>query len=201
MFITSSSFLFKFTSIALIFSASMVILSNHIVFSLLFLVLCFIFSSCILFFLECEFLALIFIVIYVGAIAVLFLFAVMMLNSKKVNLFKNSIKYLPPGLFIGLSFLFPVVYQLSVYFKRDFKILYSVNNLNINWYNLIDSVADIEIYGQVLYTYYVLQLLVSGLILLVVLIGVVYFTNIYNNKQTVNQSTFKQLSIGSKFFY
>lgn len=199
MFINSSSIIFGLISVALVISASMVIISNHAVFSLLFLVLCFIFSSFLLFLLECEFLALVFVIIYVGAIAVLFLFAVMMLNSKKTNLARSSMKYLPTGLFIGLSFLIPVVYQLSNHFKNID--LNFVNNFNVNWYDLIDSVTDIEVYGQVLYSYFVLQLLVAGLILLVVIIGVVYFTNTYNSKQIVDQSTFKQLSVNSKFFY
>jgi NADH-quinone oxidoreductase subunit J len=68
--------------IFLVISAFMVVLAQHPVFSLLFLVLSFLFSSFILFILECEFLALMFIIVYVGAIAVLFLFAVMMLESK-----------------------------------------------------------------------------------------------------------------------
>ncbi len=70
-----------------------------------------------------------------------------------------------------------------------------------NWYDLIDSTLDIDVYGQVLYSYFVLQFLVVGLILLVVLIGVVYLTNPYSSNKTVDQSTFKQLSVSSKFFY
>jgi NADH-quinone oxidoreductase subunit J len=62
-------------------------------FLLLFLVSSFIFASFILFLLECEFLALLFIVVYVGAIAILFLFAIMMLESKFKNLSKNLFKY------------------------------------------------------------------------------------------------------------
>ena len=201
MFISSSSVIFRFVSVVLVISASMVVISNHAVFSLLFLVLCFIFSSFLLFLLECEFLALVFIVIYVGAIAVLFLFSVMMLNSKKVNLSRSSIKYLPAGLLIGLSFLTPLLYQVPADFKNENKNLDLVNNLNINWYDLIDSATDIEVYGQVLYSYFVVQFLVAGLILLVVIIGVVYLTNTYNSKQNVDQSTFKQLSVSSKFFY
>lgn len=201
MFSISSAIIFRFISIVLVISASMVIISNHAVFSLLFLVLCFIFSSFLLFLLECEFLALIFIVIYVGAIAVLFLFAVMMLNAKKDTLTRSSIRYLPAGLLIGMSFLIPTIYQVSSHFKIDTKDSDFVNDLNINWYDLVDSVTDIEVYGQVLYSYFVLQVLVAGLILLVVIIGVVYFTNTYNSKKSVDQSTFKQLSVGSKFFY
>ena len=75
----------------------MVIVAQHPIFSLLFLVGSFIFSALLLFILECEFLALLFIVIYVGAIAVLFLFAVMMLDAKLQNLSRNVLRYVPVG--------------------------------------------------------------------------------------------------------
>jgi NADH:ubiquinone oxidoreductase subunit 6 (subunit J) len=68
-----------------------------------------------------------------------------------------------------------------------------------NWYDLIDSTNDISVYGQVLYSYFVLQFLVAGLILLLVLIGVVYLTNTFE-KHTIQQSSFKQLSRSSKVF-
>ena len=193
-----SLILFKFLNFVLVISANMVVLSNHAVFSLLFLVLCFIFSSFLLFFLECEFLALIFVVVYVGGIAVLFLFAVMMLNSKKINLSRNSMKYLSPGLLMGLSLLVPMFYEASFHSYNENQKAGLCNNFS--WYELIDIIFDIEIYGQVLYLYFVLQLLVAGLILLLVIIGIVYFTNIYDNKQIVHQSVFKQLSANSNFF-
>ena len=147
MFISISSIMFRLASVVLVISASMVVISNHAVFSLLFLVLCFIFSSFLLFLLECEFLALVFIVINVGAIAVLFLFAVMMLNSKKVTLSRSSMKYLPAGLLIGLSFLAPLLYQVSFNFKSEN--LDFVNNLSINWYDIINASTDIAVFGQV----------------------------------------------------
>lgn len=192
----SANFLFYFFSGVLVFSAIMVIVAQHSVFSLLFLVLSFISSAFLLFMLECEFLALIFIVVYVGAIAVLFLFAVMMLDAKLQNLSRNLFKYMPIGFLFGLGFLIPVIYQVNLETNNSENTVFYTN-----WYDLIDSTTDVEVYGQVLYSYFVLQFLVVGLILLVVLIGVVYMTNTYNNKQTVDQSTFKQLSVNSKFFY
>ena len=70
-----------------------------------------------------------------------------------------------------------------------------------NWYDLVDSTSDIEVFGQVLYTYFVLQVLVAGLILLVVLVGVVYLTNTFNSEEKLlEQSVFKQLARESKFF-
>lgn len=81
---------FNLLSIILVICSSMVILSNHPIYSLFYLIVCFFISACLLFLLNCEFLALIFITVYVGAIAVLFLFSIMMLDTKIKDLFKNS---------------------------------------------------------------------------------------------------------------
>lgn len=195
----NANLLFYFFSLVLVFSSVMVIVASHSVFSLLFLVLSFISSAFLLFMLECEFLALIFIVVYVGAIAVLFLFAVMMLDAKLQNLTRNLFRYLPVGFLFAFGFLVPVLFQMFT--GTPARTNFSIENIYINWYDLIDSTSDVEVYGQVLYSYFVLQFLIVGLILLVVLIGVVYLTNTYTSNRTVDQSTYKQLSINSKFFY
>lgn len=195
-----SNLLFYIFSVALILSAVMVIISQHSVFSLLFLVSCFIFSSFLLFLLECEFLALLFIVVYVGAIAILFLFAIMMLESKQINLSRNVIKYFPVGIVFSLALLIPLLNVINNTFE-DTSFIFSSFYLNnyINWYDLIDSTHDINVYGQVLYSYFVLQFLVAGLILLLILIGVVYLTNSFE-KHTKQQSQFRQLSRKAKIF-
>lgn len=195
-----SNLLFYVCSIALIFCAVMVVTAQHPVFSLLFLVASFIFSSIILFLLECEFLALLFIVVYVGAIAILFLFSIMMLESKLTNLSRNTIKYFPVGIVFSIVLLTPLLNEINVHFS-DTEVVSTSFYLNKyqNWYDLIDSTNDISVYGQVLYSYFVLQFLVSGLILLLILIGVVYLTNTFE-KHTIQQSIFKQLSRTSKIF-
>jgi NADH:ubiquinone oxidoreductase subunit 6 (subunit J) len=178
----------------------MVIIAQHSVFSLLFLLGCFIFSSFLLFILECEFLALFFVLIYVGAVAILFLFSIMMLDYKLVSLSKSSIRYLPIGFFFGIILLYFAISEIF----RNFESIKSLDFLYLNiyqsWYNLIDSVSDCESYGQILYSYFVLQILVLGLILLLVLIGVVYLTNNFNNLYAKEQLDFKQLARNSKFF-
>ena len=189
-------------SIFLVFSAFMVVVSKHPVFSLLFLVSSFIFASFILFLLECELLALLFIIVYVGAIAILFLFAILMLESKLTDLSRNVMKYIPVGFIFGIVFLFPQLRKISKTFNKniDYDLFYQ-NNYQ-NWYDLTDSTTDVEVYGQVLYSCFVLQLLIAGLILLLVLIGVVYLTNNFNvNKQTKDQVVFKQLARNVKIFY
>lgn len=195
---TSIHFIFYFFNFLLGLCAMMVVVASHSVFSLLFLVLSFIVSSFLLFLLECEFLALVFIVVYVGAIAVLFLFAIMMLDAKLQNLVRNFFRYLPVGFLFVLGFLVPVLYQ--TYFVLKSNEFFFKNNY-INWYDLLSSTLDVNVYGQVLYSYFVLQFLVAGLILLLVLVGVVCLTNVYTSGKPVEQSVYKQLSTSSKIYY
>lgn len=197
----SLNILFYMFSIFLVFSSSMVVLSQHPVFSLLFLVTSFLFSSFLLFLLECEFLGLLFILIYVGAIAILFLFSIMMLESKLNNLSKNSIKYFPIGFIFGMFLLIFLFHEISISFDDSYNSNYFYLNIYQNWYDLIDSMSDVQVYGQVLYSYYVFHFLISGFILLLILVGVVYLTNIFINSKTLEQSLFKQLSRNSKFFF
>lgn len=185
----------------LLFTSFMVIYAQHPVFSLLFLISSFLLSSFLLFILECEFLALLFVIIYVGAIAILFLFSIMMLETKLNNLSKSTMKYLPIAFIFGFLFLIPLSYEFLTFFNSNLFLDQSFyQNTYVNWYDLIDSVTDIQVYGQVLYSYYVLQFLIAGLILLLVLLGIVYLTS--NSKPDFNtQSSFKQLSRKSKFFF
>lgn len=198
----NENMLFYLFSIFLVFSAFMVVIVQHPVYALLFLVSSFLCASFILFLLECEFLAIVFIVVYVGAIAILFLFAIMMLESKLADLSKNAMKYVPVGFAFGMVLLFSLLSEISNNFEKNICFNSFYLNKFQNWYDLVDSTTDVEAYGQILYSYFVLQLLVAGLILLLVLVGVVYLTNNFNvSKQTLDQAIFKQLSRESKFFF
>lgn len=191
--------LLYFISLTILINSLAVILSNHSIFSLLFLISNFILAAVMLFLLECELLALLFVVVYVGAVAILFLFAIMMLESKLNDLSRNSTKHVVMGPVYGFFLLAPLLNNIFVHYQNSSagKNFY-LNNYQ-NWYDLADSVNDVEVYGEVLYSYYVFQVLISGLLLLLVLIGVVYLTNIFTTKDVINQLLFKQLSRTSKF--
>lgn len=189
---------FFFLSSFLIFSL-FVILSIHPIFSLIFLILSFLSVSFLLFLLECEFLALIFLIVYVGAIAVLFLFSIMMLDFKRHNLQKNLFKNLPASLIFGLILIIPLLKSIILFFPTPPSHLNSIYlENNLNWIDLSISMTEIEALGKVLYTHCALHLLIIGVILLVVLFGVVYLTSTvkFSNKQ--NQILFKQLSKSNK---
>jgi len=108
----------------------MVIILKHPIFSIVFLAASFIFFSFLLFLLECELLGLLILVIYLGAILVLFLFAVMMLESKFNNLSKNTLKYIPIGLLFN-AFLFT---PLFININLSFIMIHDFNSVYLNIY-------------------------------------------------------------------
>src|SRR5262245_26293963 len=105
--------LFWLFSAILLFSAIMVIFSRHPVRGILFLVLSFVVSSCLWLMLQAEFLALVLIFVYVGAVMTLFLFVVMMLNIDLAPLREGFVRYLPLGLVLTLVIVGLVAYVLT----------------------------------------------------------------------------------------
>jgi NADH-quinone oxidoreductase subunit J len=151
-------------------------------------------AASILFILECEFIALLFIIIYVGAIAVLFLFVVMMLDIKTVYLTKNTIKYFPFGSFISIVFLFEILAVILKNFKANpYKENFLVN-FYPNWYEKLDALTEIEVLGQLLYTHYVLQFLVAGYILFLAVVGSIVLTITPQRKKDKSQIIYRQIS-------
>jgi len=163
---------FNLIYLTLTLSALLVVFSNHVIFALFFLVLSFIIASILLLILECEFLALMFVIIYIGAIAVLFLFLIMMIDIKFRNLSKNLIIYFLTG-FIFIFLFFLVIYEKILIIDNNILKINQIINTNfyINWNEIIWCLNELQIYSFILYSYYVLQFLVTGLILLVVFIA------------------------------
>lgn len=178
----------------LLSSASMVILSRNPLHSVLFLVTTFLSASMLLFLFENEFLALFFLIIYLGAIAILFLFVVMMLDIKYREL-QASRLYFPVGLLIGSTILVEVYGAFSKVFSMSTNASNREYNSYLNWYDILDSLPDLYVFGQIFYTHYVLQILIAGLILYLSVIGVAFLTVKSAFNRTVNeQSIFRQLS-------
>jgi NADH-quinone oxidoreductase subunit J len=138
-----------------------------------------------------------FIIVYVGAIAVLFLFVVIMLDVKTVSTRKNYLKYFPFASIIGLVLLVEIIYIIFDTFQSNPYIEDSFFKLNhyINWYDKIDAISENEAVGQVLYTEYVFQFLIAGNILLLSVIGAVVLTlNRRSGYLAKKQMDFRQLS-------
>ena len=158
----------------IISSALIVILTRNSINAIVFLVATYFSSSCLLFLVECEFFALLILIIYVGAIAVLFLFVVMLLDLKiwvKNN--STNFKYSAFGIFVILSFLFFVKQTFDYYYESNYYLGGSMvkPNFHTNFYNE-DEMSEIVSIGQILYTQYVLQFLIAGLILSLAVLGV-----------------------------
>jgi NADH-quinone oxidoreductase subunit J len=178
----------------LLSSASMVIISRNPLHSVLFLVTSFLSASVLLFLFENEFLALFFLIIYLGAIAILFLFVVMMLDIKYREL-QTSRLYFPVGILIGSTMLVEIYGAFSKIFSKYTNISEQEHNVYLNWYDVLDSLPDLYVFGQIFYTHYVLQILIAGLILYLAVIGVAFLTVKSAFERTVNeQSIFRQLS-------
>ena len=186
-----SEILFYFFGAITLVSAIMVISSRNPVHSVLFLIVAFCASAGLLILIEAEFMAMIFIVVYVGAIAVLFLFVVMMLNIKISEVINEIYQYLPVGGLIGLIFLLEVFLIVD----NDFVPLLSegAQSTYVDWSGMIDNVTNLSSLGQVLYTHYSIPFLMAGLILLVAMIGAIVLT--MQTRTTVRrQHIFQQVS-------
>jgi NADH-quinone oxidoreductase subunit J len=211
-------FFFIFSSIA-ITSAIFVIYSKNTVYSVFFLILVFINITGLLLVSEVEFLAIMLIIIYVGAITVLFLFVVMMLNIKKINKNNDNYGYLPIIILISFIFFIEIFiifsksftsyqffilkkhkmltyWKLSAFWNRYPPALYQDLPYHYSKYLAkYDTITNIETLGHILYSYYSLFLLIAGIILLIALIGAVTLTvEEKKNKKFLTKNLYQQLS-------
>ena len=182
-------FFYIFSSIAIV-SAIMVTVSKNTVHSVFFLILDFISISCLFIMIGAEFLGMIMLIVYVGAVAVLFLFVVMMLNvaQQKNQWFsaRESSKHIPVGLIISTIIFFELIIVIGGWkYKPD---LVSSMSLKID-----SSISNTHAIGYVLYTDYIHIFQLSGMILLVAMIGAIVLT--FRQRSGVKrQSYFSQIS-------
>lgn len=159
---------YLFASVA-VASAVMVISSRNPVHSVLFLILCFFNAAGLFILLGAEFLAMILVVVYVGAVAVLFLFVVMMLDVDFVQLRQGMLNYLPVGGTIGLIVLVELLLVGGSW-------VISSESLTAVAAPIAGGVTNTEALGQILYTKYVYYFEAAGLVLLVAMIGAIVLT-------------------------
>ena len=187
--IAHSIFFYTFSIIAVV-SAIMVTVSKNTVHSVFFLILDFISISCLFIMIGAEFLGMIMLIVYVGAVAVLFLFVVMMLNvaQQKNQWFasQESSGHIPVGLIISTIIFFELIIVIGGWkYKPD---LFDINNSVNNF-----SISNTHSLGQVLYTDYIHVFQLSGMILLVAMIGAIVLT--FRKRSGVKtQSYLKQIS-------
>ena len=187
--IAHAIFFYLFSLIAIV-SAVMVTASKNTVHSVFFLILDFISISCLFIMIGAEFLGMIMLIVYVGAVAVLFLFVVMMLNvaQQKNQWFisKNDSSHIPIGLIISAIIFFELIIVIGGW-------KYKPNLLNLENFAISNEVSNTHSLGQILYTDYIHIFQISGMVLLISMIGAIVLT-FRQRKGVKKQSYLKQIS-------
>ena len=163
MLIAIAFYLLAFTAIA---AGFMVVAARNPVHSVMFLILTFFAAAGLFILMGAEFIALLLVMVYVGAVAVLFLFVVMMLDVDFVELKQGFLSYLPIGAVVALILLAEMILVGAAYFSGETKTVVAPD----------PDTSNLEAFGDVLYTQYAGAFEAAGLILLVALIGAVVLT-------------------------
>ena len=180
-----SIFFYFFSTVAIV-ATIMVTISKNTVHSVFFLILDFVTVACLFIMIGAEFLGMIMLIVYVGAVAVLFLFVVMMLNVSLPEIKKESSKYWSIGSFITIVVLLELLMIIGGWQYKDDLILSSSIVLNQN-------ISNTNLLGNILYTDYIYLFQIAGMILLVSMIGAIVLT--YRKREGIKrQSYFTQIS-------
>jgi len=185
---------FYFFSIITVGSALMVIVSKNTVHAVFFLILDFISVGCLFIMIGAEFLGMIMLIVYVGAVAVLFLFVVMMLNvaEQKQSWFRGLKKstHIPVGLIVSIIILSEVLVVIGGW-------KYKTNFISTDSIDVDSNFSNTHQLGSVLYTDYIYLFQIAGIILLLSMIGAIVLT--YRKREGVKrQSYINQISRESK---
>jgi NADH-quinone oxidoreductase subunit J len=173
-------------SVILLVSAAMVVSSRNPVHSVLFLILAFFNAAALFLIAEAEFLAMILVIVYVGAVAVLFLFVVMMLDVNFAELRSGFQRYLPVGATVGVILFVELVLVLG-----GWRI--APDAITLRFAPSPSNVSNTAALGRIIYTDYVLLFQTAGLILLVAMIGAIVLT-LRDRKTSRHQSIRVQTS-------
>ena len=179
------SFLFYFFSLITVFSSAIVIISRNTVYSVFFLILVFVSISILFIMIGAEFLGMIMLIVYVGAVAVLFLFVVMMLNiteqeSKKIRR-KGFINNLSVGSIVGIIIFLELIVVIGGWkYKGNF---ISLSDVNV-------ATDNTRAIGNVLYTDYIHLFQISGIILLIAMIGAISLT--FSKRENIKRQNYFQ---------
>jgi len=160
--------------------ALFVVLTMNTVYAVFFLIFAFFTASAVLLYLGFEFLAMVFLIVYVGAIAVLFLFVVMMLNVRYIPWLKKDLRFAPLGFlilaFFLLLFLFAILHiESDIYWSLNIPSSFLSTNLE-SAHSQISSSENTEMLGTLLFTHYGYPFLVAGYALFIAMVGAIVLT-------------------------
>ena len=213
MLLSMQDVLFYLFSLLAIASAFVVVTTPNPIHAILFLVASFAASGSLLVLFGAEYLGVTFIVVYVGAVAIVFLFVIMMLNIKHATI-KESIRgriarYFPMGGIIAFVSLAAILYVLSQTMSANDMANWSLpaessalsssvalnatNSPHLTWVTLADSVTNMEAMGLILYTHYFLHFILAAMLLLVSMILVIVLTGL-RNEYVKHQDLFEQIN-------
>jgi len=183
-----SLFFYFFSTIA-VFSAIMVIVSRNTVYSVFFLILVFVNISILFIMIGAEFLGMIMLIVYVGAVSVLFLFVVMMLNITEQIIKRSSrkglINNISVGSIVGAIIFLELLVVVGGWKSKGTFVSLSATNLNLD-------ISNAHALGNILYTDYIHLFQISGMILLVAMIGAITLT--FSKRENIKrQSYFSQI--------
>ena len=183
------SLFFYFFSIIAVFAAVMVTVSRNTVYSVFFLILVFISISILFIMIGAEFLGMIMLIVYVGAVAVLFLFVVMMLNITEQLTKRSSrrglINNISVGSIVGIIIFLELLVVVGGWKYKGTFVPLSATNLNMD-------ISNTHALGNILYTDYIHLFQISGMILLVAMIGAITLT--FSKRENIKrQSYFDQI--------
>ena len=168
-----------------------VVAAGNPVHSVFFLIMVFCSASCLLLCLTVDFLSIIFIVIYVGAVAVLFLFVVMMLNIKLTELTESFVRFIPLGFFLGVAFFFELSLSISSSFAPGFGAELTP------WVTLLHTNESVYLFGEIVYTHYLHVFILSGMVLLVSMLGTISLT-LHHSINVRRQQVYRQVGRNSR---
>jgi len=193
-----------------IISAAMTIATSNPVHSVFYLIFTFVNVSALFFLLGVEFLAVIFLIVYVGAVSILFLFVVMMLNIKLVEWTESLTRFVPVTLVIGLIFLSQATTLLDNFSNTNLLVtgsnstpaavaegnLWFSNISLVDWVRSFINYTNAEILGQFIYTDFSYLFLLSSMVLLVAMIGAIILS-LDHHRQIKRQDLYSQISTKS----
>jgi NADH-quinone oxidoreductase subunit J len=135
-----------------------------------------------------EFLPILFVIVYVGAIAILFLFVVMLLNIKLVEITENASRYAPIGIIVGFIFLYQIFNSFGA-----FDTYCTLSEYETTLFSQFFNQSNVELVAEILYTEYALYFLLSSLVLLVSMIGAIVLC-LFHETSIKRQDLFAQVS-------
>jgi len=186
--------LFLIFSFLALLSGALVVTAKNPIHSILFLVFVFFNISGLFIMLGVEFLAMLLLVVYVGAVSVLFLFVIMMLNVKIAQAYENLLRYIPIGFFLSLSFLFECYLIVDSGLVSSDMVGFQFLNNSVDWVSLVIASTNTVVVGTILYTYYSFFFILCGFILLISMVGAITLT-LSRRGDVRRQEIYKQLQV------